>query len=158
MAAKNKFHFSEDLLKPNQKLAAQKLVESDFGSREETRSREKIAEEVGVSRMTLYKWDHRDENFIAYKNYLASGFMDSHLSMVYKKLLEGIEQGSMKGIETFLKRIGDMDTNSEVTVNQGEGFDRTIDERKQELLARINNDGAVYVDGHPVGQAEETED
>lgn len=146
MSAKDKFaqQFDENRFKKGQREAALALVEYEFSADEERKTKQEISEELGICRKTLHNWQFNDPNFIAYKNYLASEVMDANLAMVYRKLLEGIEQGSMRGIEMFLKRIGDMDTKSEVTVNTG-GDDKTQDERIRELRDRI--DGTISIDG-----------
>lgn len=140
MASKDRFRFNEERLKPGQREAAMLLVENEFAAKGERKTKEQIAEESGTSRRNLVKWEYGDQNFIEYKNYLASTFVDSYLPRVYKKLMEGIEQGSMRGIEMFLKRIGDMDTKSDVTIHQGEGDNRTKEERIKELKERIEGE------------------
>lgn len=139
MSAKSKFIFDETKLKPGQREAAALLVEAEFTPRESRKHKEEIAEEVGITRMTLYRWENNDANFIAYKNYLASDVMDSHLPLVYARLIGIINQGNAKGIELFLKRIGDLDTKSEVTVRDG-GQELSYEDRRKELLARLGAD------------------
>lgn len=138
MAIKSKLQYDTTKFKAGQREAAIQMVEYEFTPKKdgERKSKQQIADDVGVSRKTLHNWEFHDPNFIAYKNYLASEFMDSHLPMVYRKLLDGIENGSQRGIETFLKRIGDMDTNSDVTIHQG-GDDQSFEERKAELMRRL---------------------
>lgn len=140
MASKEKFKFNEERLKPGQREAARLLVENEFAGKGERKTKNQISQEAGTSRRNLVKWEYGDHNFIEYKNYLASAFVDSYLPRVYKKLMDGIEQGSMRGIEMFLKRIGDMDTKSDVTIHQGNGDDRTKEERIKELKERIEGD------------------
>lgn len=138
MANKHNFKYDESKFLPKQREAAIALVEYEFTPKSSRKTKEEIAEGIGISRKTLHNWDTRDSNFIAYKNYLASEFMDSHLALVYKKLIESIERGSVKGIEVYLKRIGDLDTHTEVTINNG--GEKSFEERKAALLARINGD------------------
>jgi transcriptional regulator with XRE-family HTH domain len=132
-----RFQFDETKLKPGQKEAAVMLVEYEFTDKAERKTKEQIAEEVGVSRMTLHRWETSDENFINYKNYVASQYANTYLPFVYKKLIEGIARGSMKGIELFLKRIGDLDDRTEVTIEDKRN-DQSFEERKAALLARLN--------------------
>lgn len=136
------FDYDENKLLPLQREAAAALVEHEFTPTKERKTKQQIADEIGISRMTLYRWDKSDANFIAYKNSLASNYVDSSLSMVYKKLLESIENGSVRGIETYLKRIGDLDKRSEVTITDG-GDDKSFDERKRELLERMSDEGDI---------------
>jgi len=130
------FQYDENKLRPGQREAAYKLVEYEFTPKSERKTIEQIADEVGVTRKTIHKWKTHDRNFINYKNHLAAQFADSHLPLVYSKLIESIERGSVRGIETFLKRIGDLDQKSEVTIKSGDE-DRSFDERKDELLQRL---------------------
>lgn len=143
MSAKTKFNYDTTKFKAGQREAALALVEYEFTPKKGTedgtqrKTKQQIADEIGVTRKTLHNWEFHDPNFIAYKNYLASEFMDSHLAFVYRKLLDGIAQGSMRGVETFLKRIGDMDTNSDITIHQGAGDNQTFEERKAAILERL---------------------
>ncbi|MGR6115813.1 phBC6A51 family helix-turn-helix protein [Aeribacillus composti] len=139
MSAKHTFKFDESRFKPKQREAAIALVEYEFTPKGERKTKQQIADELGITRMTLHLWDTKDENFIAYKNYLASQFMDSHLAYVYKRLLDSIERGSVKGIELYLKRIGDLAEQNEITIRQ-EGSDQSFEERKAELLKRLGQE------------------
>jgi hypothetical protein len=134
-----RFNFDETRLKPGQREAAVALVEYEFTPKGERKTKEQIAEELGLSRMQIHRWDTSDENFIGYKNYLASRLVDSQLSLVYSKLLDGIKNGSMKGIELYLKRIGDLNDKSEVTINTNNG-DQSFEERKAALLERLKGE------------------
>lgn len=136
-ANRRDFDFDESKLRPKQREAAVLLIEKEFADKGERKTNDQIAEELGITRMTLYNWDTRDRNFIEYKNFLAADFFDSYLPFVYKKLIDGIHHGSMKGIEIFLKRRGELDSRSEVTVTAALDDDMTYEERKAELLDRI---------------------
>ena len=135
MSNKHNFTYDESKFLPKQREAALALVEYEFTPKKERKTKDQLAEELGVSRKTLYNWDTQDSNFIAYKNYLSSEFMDSHLALVYKKLIDAIERGSVRGIEVYLKRIGDLDTHTEVTINDGSQM--SFEERKAALLERL---------------------
>lgn len=130
------FDFDENKLRPLQREAAIALVEYEFTPKKERKTKQEIADEIGTSRKTLHAWDTKDRNFINYKNHIAGQFVDSSLAMVYSKLLESIKNGSVRGIETYLKRIGDLDQRSEVTIKNSDD-DRSFDERKDELLQRL---------------------
>ena len=133
----NQFKYDETKLRPGQREAAILLAENDFTPFDERKTRQEIADEIGYSRMSLYKWEKRDANFIAYKNSLSSNIMDGHLSLTYSKLIDVIKDGNTKGIELFLKRIGDLDNRSEITLNEGSGDNLSFEERQAALLARI---------------------
>jgi predicted transcriptional regulator len=136
MANKHNFKYDESKFLPKQREAAIALVEYEFTPKKERKTKEEIAEDLGVSRKTLHNWDTKDSNFIAYKNYLSSEFMDSHLALVYKKLIDSIERGSVRGIEVYLKRIGDLDTHTEVTINNGDQL--SFEDRKAALMERLS--------------------
>lgn len=132
------YGFDESKFLPKQREAALMLVEYEFADKAERKTKLQICEELDICRMTLHNWDKSDQNFIAYKNYLAADFFDSYLPFVYKKMIDGIGNGSMKGIELFLKRYGDLDNRSEVTINDG-GGNKSHAERKAELMDRLES-------------------
>lgn len=143
-----RYKYDESKFKPGQREAAIALVEYEFTPKEERKTKEEIAEELGITRMTLYNWDTKDENFIAYKNHIASNFVDSNLAFVHKKLLDAIDQGSVRAIDLFYKRMGELTDQQEITIKDGkDGV--SFEERKAELLARLgvnNNDTSTKED------------
>lgn len=69
-----------------------------------------LADEVGVSERTLYRW-RQDPEFIAYKNEIAERAMEDFLSDTYRHLRKiassGVSEGSqLKAIELVLKNRG----------------------------------------------------
>lgn len=139
MSAKGRFKYDETKLRPGQREAADLLIEREFTPKKERKTLDEIADEIGTSRRTLYEWNNHDTNFIAYKNKLVSEVMDSRLPMVYAKVLESIENGSMKAAEMYLKRIGDLDTKSEITLNDNRD-NLTVEERLKALQERLQDD------------------
>lgn len=140
---RKQYSYDETKLRPKQREVALALVEYEFDDRPqgEKMTKKEIADSFGMTRQGIYKWETQDKNFIAYKNSLAADFFDSQLSFVYKRMLEGIDRGSMKGIELFLKRIGDLDRDDRLTLEQSGGSDdKTAAERSAELLARIKGE------------------
>lgn len=130
------FKYDETRFKPKQREAALALVEREFADKKARKTKQEIADDCDTTMMTLWRWENHDANFIAYKNHLASEFMDSRLAFVYGKLLDVIEGGNTKGIELFLKRIGDLDTKTDITVNQQKD-DESQEERLAKLKARL---------------------
>lgn len=130
------FMFDEARFKPRQREAALALVEREFVDKKARKTKGEIAEEFGITTMTLWRWENNDANFIAYKNHLASEFMDSHLPFVYSQLIQVIRDGNTKGIELFLKRIGDLDTKTDLTINRSRD-DETQEERLAKLQERL---------------------
>lgn len=133
---RGRFAYDETRFKPNQKQAAALLVEYENTPYKERQTLEEIAEEVGVTRRTLHNWNTKDQNFIAYKNSIAADYLDTQLAFVYAKLLDGIGNGSMKGIELFMRRFGDLDSRSEVTIRDN-GGEQTQEERLEALKERL---------------------
>lgn len=134
------YAFDEAKLKPGQRKAAMLMVEYEFEKDPKERmTQQEIADEVGVHRCTIHDWNKHDANFIEFKNYLAATAMNAYLPFVYRKLLDGINHGSMKGIELFLKRIGDMDNRTELTINDSNS-DMTMEERQAEIIRRLQAD------------------
>lgn len=140
---KKNYNFDESKLKQGQRRAAILMVEYEFEKDASKRmTQQEIADEVGVHRSTIHDWNRNDANFIEFKNYLAATAMNAYLPFVYRKLIDGINNGSMKGIELFLKRIGDMDNRTELTINDGN--DMSLEERQAELVKRIQ--GSIVED------------
>lgn len=129
------FEYDETKFRPMQREAAIALVEYEFSPKNARKSKQEIADELGISRQGLHKWDTQDKNFIAYKNSLAADFTDSHTAFVYKKLIDSIDRGSVRGIELFMKRVGDLADQQELTIKQ-EGV-TSFEERRADLLKRL---------------------
>lgn len=130
------FKYDESKFKPKQREVALALVEREFADKKVRKSQQEIAEEHGITTMTMWRWSNNDPNFIAYKNHLASQFMDSRLALVYVKLIEAVESGNTKAMELFLKRVGDLDTRGELTINP-QSDDKSQEERLIELRERL---------------------
>lgn len=130
------FKYDEAAFKPKQREVALALVEREFADKKDRKSKEAIAEEHGTTKMTIWRWENNDPNFIAYKNHLASEFMDSRLAFVYGKMIEGIGGGNAKLIELFLKRIGDLDTKSDINITR-KNDEESQDERLAKLQERL---------------------
>lgn len=133
-----RFTYDDTKFKPKQREVALALVEREFSDRKGRKTKNVIAEENGITTMTLWRWENEDANFIAYKNHLASDFMDSKLPFVYARLIDVIGEGNTKGMELFLKRIGDLDTKGELTINSN-AKDETPEERIARLTERLKD-------------------
>lgn len=138
-----RYQFDETRFLPGQREAAVKLVEYEFATKDERKTKQEIADEIGVTRMTLNNWERRDSNFIAYRNHLAADFFNGYLPFVYKKMIDGIGNGSMRGIELYLKRMGELDSNNHLTINDMSDDNKTHDERKAELMERLKQDEGI---------------
>src|SRR5699024_6640682 len=96
----------EAQLDSRQRHAAYLLVENEFRGTEERRTMDEIAEEIGVSRMSLYNWRTKNRNFIDYKNEVADDFLADKRDHVYSQLMKLISssQPSVKAIDLFMRR------------------------------------------------------
>lgn len=88
--------------------AALMCVEREFAAEDERKSFDEIADEIGVSRQSLYKWRTQNRAFIDYVNYVADDFLASERAYVYRQLMKSIggAQPSIKGIDLFFRRFG----------------------------------------------------
>lgn len=125
--------------------AALLCVEREFAPEDGRRGFDEIAEEVGVSRQSLYKWRTQNRAFIDYVNYLADDFLASERAFVYRQLMKTIggAQPSIKGIDLYFKRHGLITQNIAV-----ETKDATEARSNEELAAEIEElDELLAVDG-----------
>lgn len=96
-----------------------------------------IAEKVGVSERTLYRWK-QDAAFIAYQNDISEKVMEDFLAETYG-LLRGIVRGSdseknkLKAIEIVLRNRGKFTDNHNVTATVEDT--RSNDAIEQEIAA-----------------------
>lgn len=138
----NHYAFDESKFKPKQREAAELLVEREFADPENRKTKGEIADELKMTRQGLHKWERYDSNFIAYKNYLANRMMSSSLPMVFSRILEGIEkEGNTKMTELYLKRLGELNNDATITLNNANNDDnQTTQQRQAALLARLQDD------------------
>jgi len=122
------------LLTAQQRKAAFLIVENEMTPNSEKRTLEDIANEVGVERMTLYRWRTGNRNFIAYKNEIADDFLSDKRDMVYAQLLKLISgsQPSVKAIDLFMRRFGLL-TERQVTETVDKTQERSVDAIRREL-------------------------
>lgn len=138
MANRERYGFDETKFKPKQREAALALVEKEFTDKGHRKSNQQIADELGITRMTLYNWNNKDRNFIRYKRYLSDDFMDSQVAFVYSKLLDSIDKGSVRGIELFMKRMGDLANKQEISFST-QGENQSFEDRRKELMERLED-------------------
>lgn len=120
-------------LKKGQREAAFLLMEYMMADSQYS-SKGEIAEAVGITRQTLHNWETRDDNFIAFLNELCETFMESRRSEVYAHLLKKIRQGSIKGMELYLKNRGLLQERVEHTHIEE---DANLSERQMMLEERL---------------------
>lgn len=124
----------EAKLEGRQIRAALLCVEREFAPDDARKSLDDIAEEVGVSRQSLYKWRTQNRNFIDYVNYLADDFLSSERAFVYRQLMKTISgsQPSVKGIDLFFRRFG-MVTQQVAVETKDAGAERSNEDLAAEL-------------------------
>ncbi len=105
-----------------QAQAAVKLVENSFAGRER-KTLEEIAEELGISRTTLWTWSN-DVNFIRYKEALADQLLRDNIDLANGQLLALIrgdftanKTPSIKALELFYKLSGKLVDKKEIITN-----------------------------------------
>ncbi|MDR4250718.1 phBC6A51 family helix-turn-helix protein [Bacillus pumilus] len=98
----------------------------------EKKTQEQLAEELGMSRMGLYRWRTQDSTFIEYMNLLADDMLSSHRSEVYGQLMKLIKgpQPSVKAIDLFMKRYGLLTEKQIITDNTT--ADESVDDIQNE--------------------------
>ncbi|WP_353854800.1 phBC6A51 family helix-turn-helix protein [Bacillus sp. Bos-x628] len=108
----------------------------------EKKTQTQLAEELGMSRMGLYRWRTQDPVFIEYMNLLADDMLSSHRSEVYGQLLKLIKgsQPSVKAIDLFMKRFGLLTEKQVITDNTTESQSSADILKEAELLDSILED------------------
>jgi predicted transcriptional regulator len=100
-------------LTDQQSKAAYLLVINDF--EKGTKTQEEIADEVGVSRQTLYVWRTSNSDFIAYQNALSDHHLESYRSKADAKLVELVDKGYTKALDLYYTLLGRKVSRSETT-------------------------------------------
>lgn len=155
------FRYDETAFKPKQREVALALVEREFSTAAEAKTKDEIAQEFGTTAMTIWRWEKQDPNFIAYMNHLSTQFIDSGQARVYAKLMEAVNKGNVKAMELFMKRMGDLDNKSEISISQTqddnslqERIDKIQERRKAALAAAaVNANGTTPDDEDGVDDA-----
>lgn len=136
----------EARLDGRQKLAALMCVEREFSEEETRKGFDEIADEIGVSRKTLWEWRTQNKSFIEYVNLLADDFLDSKRTLVYRQLMKLIEgsQPSVKALDLYLRRHGLLTERSVIETKESGSSRDTGDIAAEiaeldELLADDNN-------------------
>lgn len=134
MANPRRMKALEAKLTAQQRKAAYLLVENELLPQAEKRTQEQIAEEVGVTYKTIWKWSKRNDAFIEYKNAIADDYLASERAGVYAQLMKliGGSQPSVKAIDLYLRRFGLLTEKQVVTTETGEGS-RTDADLEREL-------------------------
>ncbi len=124
----------EAKLNTAQKKAVYLLIENELLPKKEQRTKEDIAEEVGVTYKTLWSWSTRNKDFIDYKNLVADEYLEENRNRVNAQLMKLIdgEQPSVKAIDLYFRRFGLLTERKQIEIDSGEGA-RTNDDLAREL-------------------------
>ncbi|NSL51699.1 phBC6A51 family helix-turn-helix protein [Calidifontibacillus erzurumensis] len=104
--------------------AAHLLVANSFANREDRKTKQEIADELGISRQYLWRWENNDRDFIAYKAALSDMFLESYRDLADAqliKLIKGTSNNgipSIKALELYYKLNGRLVNRSEVDINE----------------------------------------
>lgn len=117
-----------------QKKAVYLLIENELLPKKEQRTKESIAEEVGVTYKTIWSWSKRNKDFIEFKNIIADEYLESNRNRVNAQLMKLIdgEQPSVKALDLYFRRFGLLTERKQIEVDNGEGS-RTNDDLAREL-------------------------
>lgn len=137
----------EARLEGRQIKAALLCVEREFAPEDERKSFDEIADEIGVSRMTMYRWRTGNRAFIDYVNHIADDFLASERALVYRQLMKTITgpQPSVKGIDLYFKRHGlitqqvAVESKDATSTRSNEEITQELEEL-DELLAEVDGD------------------
>lgn len=134
MAHPKRLQALEAKLNTAQRKAVYLLIENELLPKKEQRTKDQIAEEVGVTYKTIWSWSKRNKDFIEYKNAVADDYLASERNAVYSQLMKliGGEQPSVKAIDLYMRRFGLLTEKQVITTENGEGS-RTNDDLQREL-------------------------
>ncbi|MGM0846901.1 MAG: phBC6A51 family helix-turn-helix protein [Bacillota bacterium] len=130
----------EAKLDNTKKRAALLIVQNDFNEffDEETGekrklTKEEIGEMVGVSRMTLWRYEN-EPLFIEYVNLLSDQFLKAQRTFVYKQLIKAIggSQPSVNAIKLYLQAQGLL-VDKQVVEHIEKSADKSNEELEKEL-------------------------
>lgn len=120
-------------LTENQRRCAEILATNDVHKM----TTEDIAEQLGVSTRTIYRWK-RDPEFIRYKNQISDTVMEDFLSDAYVQLRALLTEGKsektkLEAIKLVLQNRGKLkDSSDGVTINVG--TNETQEERERRII------------------------
>lgn len=154
--AKSKKELLGARLTPQQRLAAQEMVDNQFGLLTEDGSKLtnlQLQERLGIGNDTFYRW-RRDSDFIAYMNVLADEELDVNRAEVYAQLIKAVRGGangipSVKALDLYMKRFGLLVERSVITDEREDAYrpvktDAQIAAELAELDRMINGEDTVH--------------
>ena len=136
--AKSRRDLLAERLEVRQQRAVYLLIENEMLSRSdpEYKTQEQIAEEVGVDRVTLWRWRKQDQAFIEFKKEVAKDYLGDSVGIFVKQLVASMEgtngAPSQKALDLFAKMMGFIKNEHSVEVTQG---GRSSEDLQAELAA-----------------------
>jgi tetrahydromethanopterin S-methyltransferase subunit H len=95
-----------------------------------------MAKEIGINERSIYRYK-QDADIVEAINILSDRYMDSMVSRIYKKLMQSVENGSVKGMELALKRAGKLKDIKEVQQDTNITVQAIDGKTNQQLLEEI---------------------
>lgn len=136
--AKSRRDLLAERLEVRQQRAVYLLIENEMLSRSdpEYKTQEQIAEEIGVDRVTLWRWRKQDQAFIEFKKEVAKDYLGDSVGIFVKQLVASMEgtngAPSQKALDLFAKMMGFIKNEHSVEVTQG---GRSSEDLQAELAA-----------------------
>lgn len=122
MAKSRRDKLSESLTVQQQK-AAYLLIENEMLPTAEQRRLEDIADELGVTRVGLYKWRKENQTFIEFKKEIAKDYLSDAVGIFAKQLIRSMEgtngAPSSKALDLYAKMMGFIKSEHSVEITQG---------------------------------------
>jgi DNA-binding XRE family transcriptional regulator len=95
-----------------------------------------IAEEVGISERTIYRWREK-EDYSELLESLSDRIMKTFISEVDKAVMKSVKSGSVKAMELAYKRSGKLVDKKEVTSDVDVTVNGVGDKSNEELMAEL---------------------
>lgn len=148
MARKSRRDQLADKLTVKQQKAAYALLDNEMAATADRKNQEALAEELGIERMTLYRWRTQNQTFIEYKKEIAKDYLSDAVGIFAKQLIRSMEgtngAPSSKALDLYAKIMGFVKSEHSVEITQGGG--KTNEEIAQEIAALdelLNEDDAT---------------
>jgi len=137
MAQSRRDKLAEKLTVQQQK-AAYLLIENETRPTAEQRKQDEIAEEVGVSRQTLYNWRTKNQAFIEYKKEIAKDFLGDAVGVWANAIIKSMKgkQPSQKALDLYAKLMGFIQEQKRIEITDGN--DARSEEEIERQLAELD--------------------
>lgn len=137
MAKTRRDKLAEKLTVQQQK-AAYLLIENEVRPTAEQRTQDEIAEELGVSRQTIYNWRTKNQAFIEYKKEVAKDFLGDAVGTWANAIIKSMQgkQPSQKALDLYAKLMGFIQDQKRIEI--AEGNDARSNEEIKRQLAELD--------------------